>query len=823
MISLVSQRRRPAILLLLLCCCLLLASCSRSRERLGDATATAVRPEILAPTATQQPTTPPPAPTATPRPPTLVELLVQAQLRESQGYVEEATALYAELTRQSDATIARPAAYYLGRLQVSQEAWDQARDSLALYFELQDGTASPDTADYTGEAHLLWARVQRQLGAHGAAADHYDAALRRLPVLATDIHREWGQMQLALGLDEEGLAHLAQAAELAHTIPIRISILDERATALDTHQRYAEAVIVYDEILALATQPAYQAQLQYRAGQALVQLQREEEAIARFRFATEARRDTMHAYLALVELVERGVDFDPYTRGFIDYYAGAYEVAAAAFGRYRAQEPTGEFRAPYGEIYEGLSYAQLGDYLRAETRLKAALAQYPDCPCRGWAYLELLDLYLQLGNAVAYQETWDTYVQELPADPGRAQILADQVAKQLQQEARGAAYAPLRDLLDFFAESDVTAQALYAVVMDALAERQYQEANTGLHQLRENFPRFKASEVGYWTAYTLWQMGYAEAAFFGWQRTARLRPVDFFGIMAAQAVRRADGSSQDVIADMEILSQTPSELPHDDGSLALALDWLRSWADREQGADLPAAAEDINMQRGRIFHRLGHRAQARQNWAAAIETYRPNPYHLWDLALTLADQGAYSLSIRAAHYLYALSPAEEVAELPLFVQRLLYPRPYAELIPAAAAAHGVPELYFYALLRQESLFEPTSVSSAAAQGLGQVMPTTGEWVALQLGWRDYEADWLQRPWVNLEFSAFYLRFVYDTLDQDWLTTLTGYNAGPGAGRAFRDASGPDDMDFYRAVSVAETSTYLRTIVTHLWHYTRLYG
>ncbi len=824
MISLGPLHVRRAGGLLLLACCLLLAGCNRRPPPLGDPTATPPPPTLPAPVSTPVPTSPAPTPTSTPRPPTPAERLAQARRQEIQGYVEEAAVLYAALSRQPDPAIASPAAYFLGRLQVAQEEWALADDSLALHFRLQGDTELPAAADYTGEAYLLWARVQRQLGAYAAASNYYGAALNGLPVLASDIHREWGQMQLALAQDDAGLAHLAQAAELAYAPSIQVSILDEMATALEARHRYAEAVAVYDEILAVAAQPAYRAQLEYRAGQALVQIQREAEAIARFRRATEARRDTVHAYLALVELVERDVEFDPYTRGFIDYYAGAYGVAAEAFGHYRALGQTEEFRAPYGEIYEGLSYAQLGDYRLAEARLQAALAQYPDCPCRGWAYLELLDLYLRLGNVPAYQATWEAYIQELPTDPGRARILAEQVSDLLQQGERGAAYTPLHDLLGFFPGSDVTAQALYAVVMDALAEQQYSEANSGLQQLREQFPDFKTAEVGYWIGYTLWQDGHTDAALFGWQRAARIRPVGFFGIMAAQALRRADGTSQAVIADMEVLSQTPAAgLQPDDGNPTRALDWLRSWADPAQGADLPAPAADINLQRGLVFHRLGNRERARQNWAAAVETYRSYPYHLWDLALLLAEQEAYQLSIRAAYYLYTLSPAEEVAELPVFVQTLLYPRPYRALLRAAAAAHQVPELYFYAVLRQESLFEPASVSVASAQGLGQVMPATGEWIALQLGQRDYQADWLQRPWLNLEFSAFYLRFVHDELDQNWLTALVGYNAGLGNGRAFREASGPDDMDFYRAISLAETSDYVEKIIANLWHYTRLYG
>lgn len=817
-------RSRLAALILILLCGLLLCSCNRSQNRQRAVTPTPAPTETPVPTstATTVPAALPPTPTPTQPPPTPAELLAQAQLQEHQGYLEEAATLYAKLTRQPDPAISSPAAFFLGRLQISQGQWDLADDNLALQFVLQGGTELPSESDYSAEAYLLWARVQRRLGAYEPASNYYGAALAGLPALASDIHREWGQMLLALDQDAEGLSHLQQAADLAHGVSIRVSIQDEIALALEARNLFVEAVAVYDDMLTMVTQPTYQTQLLYRAGMALTKAGQEEEAITRFRQATETQRDTAHAYLSLVELMEREVEFDQYTRGFIDYYAGAYDVAVEAFSNYRALGLTEEFRAPYGEIYEGLSHAQLGDSLLAEVRLQAVLANYPDCPCRGWAYQELLDMYLTSGNEAAYQETWEAYIEELPSDPGRARILADQVTELLQQRERSAAYTPLRDMLGFFPGNPVVAQTLFAVVMDALAEQRYQEANSGLQQLREKFSDFKPSEVGYWTAYTLWHAGHEDAALFGWQRTAQHHTVDFFSIMSAQALRRADGTSQEVIHDMGVLSKYPSGLLHDDGSSDVALDWLRSWASHEQAAALPAPAEDINMQRGLAFQRLGNESRARQNWAVAVETYRLYPYHLWDLALALKAQGSYQLSIRAAYYLYALSPAVKLSELPLFVQYLIYPRPYPELTVAAAETYGVPDLYFYALLRQESLFESASASSASAQGLGQIMPATGEWIALQLGRRNYEVDWLRRPWLNLEFSAYYLRFVYDELDQDWLTALTGYNAGPGAGRAFREASGPDDMDFYRSISIEESSTYLRQIVTNLWHYTRLY-
>ena len=48
-------------------------------------------------------------------------------------------------------------------------------------------------------------------------------------------------------------------------------------------------------------------------------------------------------------------------------------------------------------------------------------------------------------------------------------------------------------------------------------------------------------------------------------------------------------------------------------------------------------------------------------------------------------------------------------------------------------SHEVPDLYFGSLLWQESLFEPAAVSGSNAIGLAQVIPDTGDRVALPRG------------------------------------------------------------------------------------------
>ena len=90
-------------------------------------------------------------------------------------------------------------------------------------------------------------------------------------------------------------------------------------------------------------------------------------------------------------------------------------------------------------------------------------------------------------------------------------------------------------------------------------------------------------------------------------------------------------------------------------------------------------------------------------------------------------------------------PSARVAEPPIHVQELLFPRPWPELAASATMSHEVPDLYFWSPLWQESLFEPTAVLGSNAIGLAQVIPDTGDWVALQRGIVGFETAQPERP------------------------------------------------------------------------------
>jgi soluble lytic murein transglycosylase len=130
----------------------------------------------------------------------------------------------------------------------------------------------------------------------------------------------------------------------------------------------------------------------------------------------------------------------------------------------------------------------------------------------------------------------------------------------------------------------------------------------------------------------------------------------------------------------------------------------------------------------------------------------------------------------------------------------------------------------YALLRQESLFNPGATSWVGARGLAQVMPATGQGIAQNLGVTDFHETDLYRPAVSIRFGAFYLGYQQRAMNGSLQAALSAYNGGPGnAQRWAGGTSVPDPDMFTEVIDYEETRSYVRLVYGYYGAYQRLYA
>lgn len=151
-----------------------------------------------------------------------------------------------------------------------------------------------------------------------------------------------------------------------------------------------------------------------------------------------------------------------------------------------------------------------------------------------------------------------------------------------------------------------------------------------------------------------------------------------------------------------------------------------------------------------------------------------------------------------------------------------YPRPFGDEIKQAAAEFALEPELLWAVMREESRFQPAVASHAGAVGLLQIMPATGEEIATNLG-LEFDRQMLTEPEVNIRFGAYYLRAMLNRYDDDLDKALAAYNGGPGNVNRWQSSElGATRAGFPTAVTFFETRQYITKVtdsyLTYQWLY-----
>jgi soluble lytic murein transglycosylase len=220
--------------------------------------------------------------------------------------------------------------------------------------------------------------------------------------------------------------------------------------------------------------------------------------------------------------------------------------------------------------------------------------------------------------------------------------------------------------------------------------------------------------------------------------------------------------------------------------------------------------------------------------AAALESIGLKDLTHLELVLASRARRAPEVDLAAAEELSTrgyVSDAQAIAEryikehkrAPLAFWQLSYPRPYSDTVNAAAARFNVDPLLIWAVMREESRFDPDAVSYAGARGLMQIMPATQTWIAEQLRESIPPGDAFH-PEPNIRMGAWNLRFLLDYFKEDLELAIMAYNGGAASVESWlKDPKVASGDDLLRWIGYGETREYIERVSLSYRIYQELYG
>jgi soluble lytic murein transglycosylase len=198
------------------------------------------------------------------------------------------------------------------------------------------------------------------------------------------------------------------------------------------------------------------------------------------------------------------------------------------------------------------------------------------------------------------------------------------------------------------------------------------------------------------------------------------------------------------------------------------------------------------------------------------------PDVLWGVALLYARVGSTKISHSIARRVLGSSPARWPSGAWSAAWQLAYPRPYESIVDQEAKKNDLSKWLVYAIMREESAFDPDAQSPANAHGLMQLIVPTAKMFARPLG-LPYDRTALRRPPVNIALGTRALKSFSDKFAENPLLGIAAYNAGPGAPLRWRKERPDGDFDVWvELIPYLETRRYIKRVLSSRAAYGYLY-
>ena len=374
----------------------------------------------------------------------------------------------------------------------------------------------------------------------------------------------------------------------------------------------------------------------------------------------------------------------------------------------------------------------------------------------------------------------------------------------------------LTQMPDDYPSGDKVADGLFELALSRIEKRDWAGAVAPLEHARSVAPRERAyaaaGRLPYYLGRARLETGSRDQGVEHLRTTIRDYPLSLYMALAYARLRDVDAD-----AATQALAQATHGEP--DGAFQigaspafLAPAFLRAVELARQGEGLRARAElDV----------LG------------VGSRKAPPEVLWAAAVLLARAGA----TRESHGIFRggiAAPVPGQIELTDWLDHyptgrwrwaweLAYPRPFLDLVSREAKRFGLSEAFAFAIMREESAFDPRVTSPANAVGLMQLIGPTAARMAKPLNLPS-DVESLKRPAINVALGCRYLSILRSQFQDNPLLAIPGYNAGGNAPKKWVNERPSDDFDvFVERIPYEETRLYTKRVITSLLAYEFLYA
>jgi soluble lytic murein transglycosylase len=370
---------------------------------------------------------------------------------------------------------------------------------------------------------------------------------------------------------------------------------------------------------------------------------------------------------------------------------------------------------------------------------------------------------------------------------------------------RSAFVEKLETLPKIYPAGDMRAEAFWILAKDRIARNDLAAAREVLSQYYAQFPResgwYAAGRSGYWLGRVEELLGNTENAAMRYEQVVAGFPLTFYMVLSYN----------------RLAALNPERVKEVVGVLNAKGDGKEMRFSRSLLKNFPSLATGIEL------HRLGLSKQALREFNRLLFEPDLPPEIYWLTAAIMRDAGQYHRAGQfAAHGGKSWRQRYPVG-YDFSYWNIAYPVAYEDQVLQSAKESDVSPELVWAVMREESGFDPKVESWANAIGLMQLILPTARRVGQDLGIRVNRRT-LRRPSVNIALGSAYLGHLKGKFKGHPVLMIAGYNAGEGAVQRWLKERPGSELDmFVEEIPYSQTRGYTKRVIATLATYLYLYG